>query len=261
MRALDLAPVLPSVLLGLTLGLALPVSAAATPPPGVEPDPLHPPEAPTRGAAASGDPAAPPEGARGAPDASSLARRVQGFYDALETYEARFVQTYTRLATSRTTESSGRFFLKKGGKVRWDYDDPEPKLFVADGSTLWVYEPLEEQVLVDRAFSTQKLSGSLAFLWGEGQLSEDFEIALAEPAEHGFAKGASALELVPKTDRTYRRLVVRVDPGTGRVEESVVYETAGNRNRFRFFEPKLNAGLDDGLFSFVPPEGVYVENL
>ncbi len=185
-----------------------------------------------------------------------LTGKVQSFYEQLEDYEARFVQTYTRVALSRTSESSGTLTVKKGGKLRWAYTKPAEKLFVADGSTLWVYEPEEQQVIVDRGFSPDKLGASLAFLWGEGQLRDGFEVAIA--AEHDFGDEASALELRPKRDRTFERLVLRVDPESGRVEESVLYETAGNVNRFRFFDPKLNQSLPDSKFQFVPPAGVDV---
>ena len=36
-------------------------------------------------------------------------------------------------------------WLKKPGRMRWDYEKPEKKLMVSDGSTLWVYEPEDEQ--------------------------------------------------------------------------------------------------------------------
>lgn len=190
--------------------------------------------------------------------ASSLADKVQGFYDRLEDYEARFVQTYTRKSMSRTSESSGVIQVKKGGKVHWAYEKPEEKLFVADGKTLWIYEPYEEQVVVDRNFDTRRLNKAVSFLWGDGKLRDSFEVKDADAEAYGWPKGAPVLELVPKTDRTFVKLVVRVDPQTGRVEESILFETVGNTNRFRFYEPKLNQGLPDARFEFVPPAGVDV---
>lgn len=190
--------------------------------------------------------------------ASALAAKVQRFYDELEDYEARFVQTYTRFAMSRTSESSGIIQIKKGGKVRWAYEEPEEKLFVADGQTLWVYEPLEAQVVVDRRFSTKRFGHAVSFLWGEGKLTDSFDIAAPDPTDYDLPPDAAVLELRPKTDRTFRKLVLRVDRGSGRVEESILFETSKNTNRFQFFEPKLNQGLKDSQFEFVPPAGVDV---
>lgn len=190
--------------------------------------------------------------------AEALAAKVQRFYDALEDFQAEFFQVYTRVALSRTIEQSGTLTVKKGGKIRWAYEEPGEKLFVANGETLWVYEPEEQQVIVDRGFSPKKLGSSLAFLWGQGSLTKSFEIGLAQPSEHEFGADATVLELVPKADRTYRKLLLLVDPDTGRVDASVVHETSGNTNRFRFRNMRINQGIPDSRFEFVPPAGVDV---
>lgn len=189
------------------------------------------------------------------PKAKVLAARVQRFYDALEDYQAAFVQTYTRAALSRTIENSGTITVKKGGRLHWAYERPVERLFVADGETLWVYEPEEAQVVVEKGFSTkQRLGKALSFLWGEGKLAESFEVGV--PKEHPFGKGAAVLELTPKTDKTFRKLVLRIDPKTGQVTASVLHETAGNTNRFDFRDAVVNSGIPDSKFEFVPPEGV-----
>lgn len=192
--------------------------------------------------------------------APALARKVQAFYDKFEDYSAEFLQTYTRIALSRTTMSSGTLTLKKGGKVRWSYLQPVEKLFVSDGKTLWLYEPEEMQVIVQRNFSTERLGTSLAFLWGEGSLEKSFDLSIPPPNAHDLGKDAAVLQLVPKKDRTYKKLVIRVDEKTGRVDASVVHETSGNTNRFEFRNPKVNSGIPDARFQFVPPAGVDVVN-
>lgn len=201
---------------------------------------------------------APPAPKAKVAEATSLADKVQSFYDELEDYSSQFAQTYTRVALSRKSRSSGTIAIKKGGKVRWTYREPAERLFVADGETLWIYEPEEMQVIVDKRFSTEKLGGSIAFLWGEGKLSDAFTVRRLGPKEHDFGKDAAVLELIPKHDRTYARLVIRIDEETGRVKESVVHETSGNTNHFVFTEPKLNQGLADAQFEFVAPAGVDV---
>ncbi|MBX2812399.1 MAG: outer membrane lipoprotein chaperone LolA [Myxococcales bacterium] len=202
--------------------------------------------------------AAPTATPKVSPNAQTLADKVQQFYDKLEDYQADFVQRYHRTALSKTSESSGTLTLKKGGKVRWSYEQPGVRLFIANGKTLWVYEPEEEQVIVDQQFSIDKLGGSLAFLWGKGQLETSFFLSIPSSEHHDFGKEAKVLELRPKTDQTYKRLVLKVDPESGRVEGTIVFETSGNTNRFEFTNPKINQGLNDALFEFVPPKGVEV---
>ena len=187
---------------------------------------------------------------------AELAKKVQRFYEDLRDFETNFIQTYTRPALSRTSESAGKLVFKKGGKFHWLYKQPAKKLFIADGETLWIYEPEEQQVIVDRSFSTEKFGGSLSFLWGEGSLIESFKISLEETDILG--KNATVLKLVPQKDATYKQVLLRIDPSTGQVNASIVYETSGNTNKFEFLKPKFNQGIEDTLFEFVPPEDVEI---
>ncbi len=199
--------------------------------------------------------AAPPKAEKKDP-AAELLDKVQRHYEGLHDYTADFIQTYTRVALSRTSESRGRLMLKKPGMMRWEYDKPDPKLWIADGTQLYVYEPEFQQVTIDRNFETARLSDSISFLWGEGKLADTFNAKLGNPEEVGAPKGAPTLELTPKHDATYAKLVVVLDAKTGHVIESTIYETSGNKNQFKFSNLKINTGLKKDLFTFTPPPGV-----
>ena len=77
-------------------------------------------------------------------DAAQLASAVQRYYDGAKDLHARFEQNLTT-AMGTKKRASGDLWLKKPGRMRWDYAKPEKKLMVADGQTLWVYEPEDEQ--------------------------------------------------------------------------------------------------------------------
>jgi outer membrane lipoprotein carrier protein len=190
--------------------------------------------------------------------ADALAAKIQKYYDSTKDYSAEFTQVYTRVALSRTSESSGKVSIKKPGMMRWEYTKPAQKLFVSDGSKLFIYEPEEEQVIVDPHFKTAELSTSISFLWGQGRLGDAFTAAIADPKKYGAPEGTSVLELTPKKDATYTKLVLVLDEKGAQVVESILYETSGNTNRFKFKNAKLNAGLKDELFKFTPPSGVEI---
>ncbi|MBK8012676.1 MAG: outer membrane lipoprotein carrier protein LolA [Deltaproteobacteria bacterium] len=223
---------------------------------------------PTKASAPAKDPAkapakAPPKAPARAGDdpqreVDRLVADIQAYYDRMEDYTADFIQTYTRVALSRTSESRGQLMLKKPGMMRWTYKSPAPKLWVADGKQLFVYDEEEGQVFVDRDFEMSKLSNSVSFLWGEGKLTDSFKVSLANAAMFEAPANAKALELIPKQDATYARLVLIVAPGGGEVTESILFETSGNKNHFRFTNAKLNRGLKAEDFHFTPPPGVEV---
>lgn len=184
----------------------------------------------------------------------ALVGRVQKFYDDTKDFEAEFIQTYTRTALSRTSESRGTVKIKKPGMMRWDYDKPVAKHFIADGSQLFVYEPEDQVVTIQKSFKTSDLTSSLSFLIGEGKLMDSFVPRLLEEKTPELRR----IELTPKKDATYLRLVLLVENTSGRVVESTLFETAGNTNHFKFKNAKTNVGLDAKLFSFKPPAGAEV---
>ena len=53
-----------------------------------------------------------------------------------------------RIVTAWTIPATGVVYLKKGGKLRWEYTQPTPQEIVSDGKTLWVYTPALNQVNV-----------------------------------------------------------------------------------------------------------------
>ena len=77
-------------------------------------------------------------------DVHAIASKVDARYDQMHSLEARFTETYSGAGLTRT--ESGTLLLKKPGKMRWDYDQPRPKLFVTDGRTAWFYVLGERQV-------------------------------------------------------------------------------------------------------------------
>ena len=61
--------------------------------------------------------------------------------------------------------------------MRWDYAEPDPQVFVADGETLWVYQPNEAQAFKQPLKSAQ-LPVALTFMSGKGELRDEFEASL-----------------------------------------------------------------------------------
>jgi len=184
---------------------------------------------------------------------AALLDKVQGYYAKIEDYRADFIQIYTKVALSRTTEQRGELMLKKPGSMRWTYKKPVEKLWVVDGDTLYVVDPEFEQVFVDKNFKTEELQNSISFLWGRGKLDTSFDAKIGKAETYKATKGHEVLELRPKAGATYSKMVLIVDSASGAVTESIIYETAGNTNHFKFNNAKHNTKLADGLFKYTPP--------
>lgn len=189
--------------------------------------------------------------------AKQVAARIQEFYERTRDFQAAFQQEYTSKALGRTRRSAGFVYIKKPGKMRWDYRSPKRKHFVCDGETLYMYQPELDQVVVDRGFSGSQLSTAVTFLWGRGRLADEFAISFAERGDLGGPK-QYVLKLVPNKKARFRKVFFVVDRDSFRVEETVVVDPGGNVNHIFFANVSTNVGLKDEAFAFEVPEGVEV---
>src|SRR5262245_22831406 len=172
--------------------------------------------------------------------------------------KAPFRQAAHNKALNQTIDARGTLYLKKPGRLRWEYQTPTPQQIVSDGAKLWIYTPELKQVNVSAA--PQALAGPAgSFLQGLGQVREHFEARFLDPAQPTDAAGRVVLDLTPKQPQPLMvRLILSVDPKSWLVRQAVVHDQLGNTVTVRFGDIVVNSGLADGLFVFVPPPGVAV---
>jgi outer membrane lipoprotein carrier protein len=197
-------------------------------------------------------------GSAAEPSASELASALQKKYDGIKSFTADFVHGYRGGVLNRQLNQSGRLLIKKPGKMRWDYETPEKKLFVSDGSKIQVYVPADRQVIVSDVTPGETATSPALFLAGRGNLTRDFNASKTElPA--GSAPGGLALKLIPKVPQSdYDWLVLVVDPATLALRGLAYGDAQGGTSTFSFTNLKENAGIADNAFDFRPPRGVDV---
>jgi len=194
-----------------------------------------------------------------APAAQSLddvIKGLEGAYGRINDLKAEFNQNAFNKSLNQTIPATGVVYLKKGGKLRWEYSDPTPQEIVSDGKTLWVYTPTLSQVNVGPA--PEALSGPAgSFLSGLGRLREHFTVRFLNPAEPRDKDGNITLDLTPKQPLpTMSRLVLAVDPRSWEARRAVTYDQFENTVTMQFSKITVNTGLADKLFTFVAPKGV-----
>lgn len=191
--------------------------------------------------------------------AHRLAERVQRYYGRSHDFSASFAQRYSYLALGRVEERTGSVQVKKPGLVRWEYQTPEKKLLLLDGKAFWQWVPEDNQVTVKRRVEESELSAAFTFLWGKGDLLQEFTPQLGE-AQEGLPQGEVLLLAPRKQGGSVQRLVLVVDP-KGQVLASQVTDAQGNENRLLFSGAQLDRGLPDTLFVFEVPKGASLQEL
>jgi outer membrane lipoprotein carrier protein len=200
--------------------------------------------------------AAPPRTGQPTPSLDEVVTALERAYGKLNDLKAEFDQTAFNKSLNQSIPAQGTVYLKKGGKLRWEYADPTPQQIVSDGKTLWIYTPALSQVNVGPA--PEALAGPAgSFLTGLGRVREHFGVRFLNPAEPRDKDGNVVLDLTPKQPLpTMTRLILALDPRTWDVRRAVVYDQFENTVTMQFRKTAANTGLADSLFTFVAPKGV-----
>ncbi len=64
-------------------------------------------------------------------------------------------------------------WLKRPGKMLWDYREPQPKVFVTDGKWAWFYVPGERQARKAAVKKLDDLRSPLRYLLGKTKLERN----------------------------------------------------------------------------------------
>ncbi len=193
-------------------------------------------------------------GGAGAPADARAALRA--WLEGSTTLEGRFEQRLLSSALGTGPSETGRLYLARPGRVRWEYESPEPKsALVLDGRTL-VHLPADRQLLRGRLEEDSVLPRLLA---GGSRFDEGFTV---EDLGRGGREGTRALALVPKgSAEGVVKATVAVRERTGELEEAEIVDAAGNRMLYRFSEWRRNRPLPPGIFSLEPPAGTEIVDL
>ena len=184
--------------------------------------------------------------------AQAMLRRLEERSAHTSDLVARFSQSYRSGMLGRQVTEHGTVEIKRPGLMRWEYSDPERKLFVCDGRSFYFYVPAEKQVIVSQQDEQRSLAARL--LSGRGGLAGEFTVSLDSPQEEGVVR----LALVPKhEDADLQRAWVDLLP-SGRIRAILLDDLQGNRTSFRFEGVRENTGLKDERFRFQVPKGVEV---
>jgi outer membrane lipoprotein carrier protein len=187
-----------------------------------------------------------------------VVREIETVYGRMTDLRADFTQTAFNKSLNQTIPARGTVYLKKGGKLRWEYVEPTPQEIVSDGKKLWVYTPTLNQANV--ADAPEALAGPAgSFLAGLGRLRTEFQVRFLNPAQPKDADGNWALDLTPKQPLpTLTRLLLSVDPKSWEIRKAVVHDQFENTVTMRFTKMAVNSGLPDRTFTFVAPKGVVI---
>lgn len=186
-----------------------------------------------------------------------MIERLQRSYDSAVDFVADFRQETEVKTLNRNLKAWGKVYFKRPGRMLWRYDEPKGQLVLADGKSLYYYQPEQRQVIKTPLKNAFRSDTPLSFLLGIGNLKKDFTLRLK-----GVEQGHYVLQLHPK-DESGR--IGEIFLGVEREAFDIVWarirDAAGNVTTIRFSRIQKGIGLKDSLFRLQVPDGVDVVEL
>jgi outer membrane lipoprotein carrier protein len=216
--------------------------------------------------------------AKTSPAAAPVVRALESRYHNARTLKAVFLQRYSDARQSAQAES-GIVFFSRPSRMRWEYESPERKLFLADGKSVWFYVPADRTVTRAPMKESTDWRTPLVLLTGRTKLADlcdDIDLSPQAKAAtgnvvlrclpRGTKRAAEAAEKeaersgIPGINaaQQFDEVYLEVHPSTGELANVRVLQPGGVELEFRFGNWEYNLPLQQYLFHFQPPVGVAI---
>ncbi|NDQ56222.1 MAG: outer membrane lipoprotein carrier protein LolA [Acidipila sp.] len=191
----------------------------------------------------------------------AVVRALEARYHGVTALKATFLER--RSEGKRAVEiESGTVYFRKPGRMRWEYESPEKKLFLTDGKYAWFYVPADHTVSRARMKESDDERVPLALLTGNAKLSRickriEFAGASTLSGNSPSAINHIALRCFPRSEGAFLDAIIELD-ASYRIARILLHEPGAIETEFRFADWQENARLSDELFRFAAPPGVAI---
>jgi len=185
--------------------------------------------------------------------AGGAAEDIQQLRDLLQpitSLSARFQQQITDADGYELQNSEGLFQVSQPNNLRWVVEMPMPQQIIADGETLWIYDPDLEQVIIQPFNEDIAATPAILFSGDLDQLDQAYFVT--QLAEGHF-------ELKPERGGSlFDSMIIRFDQA--KPTSITLTDTLGQTTHISFSQLELNPPLSADQFVFQIPDGVDVIN-
>jgi outer membrane lipoprotein carrier protein len=187
-----------------------------------------------------------------APDLDVALKAIENRYNHAQSLKLDFSESY--VASRRPTQNeSGVLYLRKPGRMRWEYSSPAGKIFLADGKYTWLYTPEDHQAQKSPLKMSDDDRAPLAFLLGKLDFHKDFQSF----SSHTDASGNWITAQPKSRNLPYMQVEFLTGPD-GEIQKVRVTNQDRSVLEFAFRNEQLNAPVAPELFVFHPPAGVAI---
>jgi outer membrane lipoprotein carrier protein len=196
-------------------------------------------------------------GASAVPELDNCIRQFEASYRDVRTLRAAFTQQYS--AWDRNRVESGDVYLERGGKMRWEYRQPETKLFLSDGKDVLLYVPSQKQLTRTPIKESGDVRVPFEILVSHLNLRRAFSKIEFVDSVQPVQPGDRVLRAYPKHgyEEVYKDVLVELTPAFD-IRRLTVSYADGTSMEFTFDRISRNVPVQPSMFEFTPPEGTEV---
>ena len=146
---------------------------------------------------------------------------------------------------------SGTLYLRKPGRMRWEYSMPAGKLFISDGKDVILYTPDQHRAEKSKLKESEDMRAPLAFLLGKLDFAREFQSFETHP------EGPNTwIVAAPRNQNVEYSKIEFLAAPSGEILRLNVTGIGNTRLDFTFSNEQLNPAVSAALFTFHPPAGV-----
>jgi outer membrane lipoprotein carrier protein len=200
-------------------------------------------------------------------DLNTVRHALEARYQHARTLKAEFYERYSD-GSGGVSAESGVVYFSRPGRMRWEYESPEQKLFLVDGKNAWFYIPSDHTASRAKIRESSDWRTPLALLAGKTDLSKLCRvIELTGPGSPAgkdsnlqATGGDAVLRCVPRgsEDGTAAPDVLLEVDSEGWLARIVIHEAGNAQTEFRFGNWAENLPISEAKFHFEPPPGVAI---
>jgi outer membrane lipoprotein carrier protein len=185
-------------------------------------------------------------------DIPALLHRIENHYNEAQSLKLSFSESYSSSRRPPQTES-GTLYLRKPGRMRWEYEKPAGKLFISDGKEVYLYTPEDRRVEKGKLKESEDMRAPLAFLLGKLDFTRDFRSFESRAEGDGIWIVAN-----PKSQNLAYTKVEFLATPEGVMRRVRVTGQDQSKLDFTFSGEQVNAPVPPAMFVFHAPAGAEV---
>jgi len=197
-----------------------------------------------------------------APTVRTSVHALESHYHHARTLKAVFFERYSD-GSGGVSAESGTVYFSQPDRMRWEYESPESKIFLVDGTNAWSYVPSDHSASRAKLKESSDWRTPLALLTGHANLAQFCRtIDAGDSGDEILKPGNALLRCTPKSNPEgaagkFPYVLFEID-SQAQLSRVVIRDAGRAETEFRFGNWEENIAIPESKFHFQPPPGVAV---